>query len=83
MDDTLLLLKDARSELEGIDEVLDIQTEKYIDLQKKIGKGKTILFRTRNLMKKLEDAAKTNEILISIFIIFIFFTIAFSLIKYY
>jgi len=82
MDEALVLAKYAKSEINSVDEIIDLQTEKYIELQKKIGNHKSILLRTSQVMQKLKEATKIRKILIYIFLIFLTFFCLLFIIKY-
>lgn len=83
MEESLKIARVTQDELGCIDEVMDIQTEKYIEIQKKLGNGKSIILNTSLVMKKLEDALKMKRIIISITTVFIVFTSLLIIIKYY
>lgn len=61
MDDTLIEI--AQNEVGLINEELDMQTEKYMNLQKKLGRGSEVLDRNRALLDKLKKATQMREIL--------------------
>lgn len=82
MDEALVLAKYAKNEINSVDEIIDLQTEKYIELQKKIGNHKSILLRTSQVMQKLKEATKIRKILIYIFLIFLTFFCLLFIIKY-
>ena len=61
MDDTLIEM--AQNEVGLINEELDMQTEKYMNLQKKLGRSSEILDRNRVLLDKLKKATQMRGIL--------------------
>lgn len=72
----------AHSELVTVGDELDLQTEKYIQLQKKLGSNRTILDRSRLILIKLEEATKMRRILLSMLVMLAVFVTLLLLIRY-
>lgn len=81
MEETILLAKNAEYELRNVDEILDLHTEKYITLQKKIGNNKSILYKTSKVMYKLKESTRLGKMILHILAILGIFTIVLILIK--
>lgn len=69
MDDTLIEM--AQSEVGLVNEELDIQTEKYMSLQKKLGLNSEILDRNRALLTSLKKRTEMKEIMKFVGLIFL------------
>lgn len=82
MEDLSNLTGLAHSELVAISEELDLQTEKYIELHKKLGNNKAILDNSWFVLSKLQEATKMQRILLLMFCIFAAFIALFLLIRY-
>lgn len=82
MEDLTNLAGLAQSELVVIDEELDLQTEKYIELQKKLGNNRAILDRSWLVLGKLQEATKMQRIFLMMFSILGTFIVLLLLVKH-
>lgn len=57
------LIGTVQCEIELINNELDFQTEKYMNIQKKLGEGSNILDRNKVLLNNLKKRTEMNEIL--------------------
>lgn len=66
----------ASTEVSNVSDELDLQTEKYIELQRKLGIQRESLYKNRSSLQKLKDSINMKNIvklLIGIKFIFLFF----------
>lgn len=82
MEDALTLANLANQESINIKEELDIQTEKFIELQKKLGVRRTFLYDNDNAVKELKNALKIKKFLIILAMIFIVFSLCYCCLIY-
>ena len=81
MDDTKELIKLAQLHSNEIIDELDLQTEKYIELQKKIGTNKVMLYENDKAISNLRNPAKMTKIYFLIFATILIFTILLIIVK--
>lgn len=72
------LLQIARSEVYDISTELDLQTEKYLSLQERVGYGGQVLGKNISLLNKLKDATHMRGIVKFIGLIFLVTTVIFT-----
>lgn len=82
MGDTLEMINNAQKEIADINDELDLQTDKFLSLQKKLGYRRSFLYDNDSAMKDLRKALKIKKFMILIGIIAIIFTISILLINY-
>lgn len=82
MGDTLEMINSAQKEMNDINSELELQTDKFLNLQKKLGHRRSFLYDNDSAMKDLRKALKIKKFLILIGIIMIIFTISILLINY-
>lgn len=81
MDETASLVRSAEHELASINEELDIQTEKFVGIQEKVGMHRRSLYENGSALERLKSALRIRKFIILILLIAIVFSILFLLIK--
>lgn len=81
MDETTALIQSAEYELAGINEELDLQTEKFIGIQEKIGRHRKNLYDTDAALNQLQNALKIRKFIVLILFIVVMFSLLFFLIR--
>lgn len=72
----------AHNELVAVGEELDLQTEKYAQLQKRLGSNRTILDRSWAVLAKLQEATKMQRIFLTMLAMLVVFTTLLLLIRH-
>lgn len=75
------LIVQVQTEIEGINEELNLQTEKLIGLQKKLGQRRAFLYENDEAVKSFKNALKIKKFLLLISGILILFIIGLALIS--
>lgn len=81
MDETAGLMRAAEHELASINEELDLQTEKFVGIQEKVGMHRRNLYENDTALGKLKSALKIRKFVILILVVAIVFSVLFFMIK--
>lgn len=74
-------MQSAEYELAGINEELDLQTEKFIGIQEKIGRYRNNLYDNDAALGQLQNALKIRKFIVLILFIIVVFSLLFFLIR--
>ena len=82
MEDTAEMLAIAEEQLGSINEELDVQTEKYLELQKNLCINRNIIEGSGNILRKARLAASMRNILLTLTLVLMLFLTALGAIEY-